>query len=90
MDLISPTQIIVLAIFLGALMAVLMVVRKFQPQLREKIQTGRNITVKDRVNLGPNNTAFVVRVDDTDFMVITSRRAGASISQLPPTLQGDI
>lgn len=85
MDLINPTQIIILILFIGTLLAALVFVRRFQPQLRKTLNTTRDITIRDRMALGAANTLFVVRIDDQEFMVVTSRRAGAVITPITAT-----
>lgn len=88
MGVFDPTQITVLILFLGILLAALWGVRKFQPQLREKLAQGHSIRVLDRVGLHPQTTTYHIVVKDQEFLIVTAPKSAPAIQPLG-TYAGD-
>lgn len=79
----ETTQIITLLIFLMVLIAALIFVKRFQPQLRAHLNTGKRINIIETTSLGGQDRAVLLSVDRADFLVVLSKRAGTSVTQVP-------
>lgn len=84
MGVFDPSQIIVLTLFLGILLAALWGVRKFQPQLRDKMAQGHSIRVLDRVGLHPQTTTYHIVVKNQEFLIVTAPKSAPAIQPLGP------
>lgn len=76
-------HVLTLLVFLAVLIAALFLVKRFQPQLRAHLNTGKRISITETTSLGGQDRALLLSVDRTDFLVVLSKRAGTSVTQLP-------
>lgn len=83
----DSSQIIVLSIFLAVLIFALVLVKRFQPQLRAQLRAGKRITISESTSLGGQDRALLVAVDAQEFLVVLSKKAGTSVTPLVGSAQ---
>ena len=83
----DTTQIITLTLFLGLLCVALFVVKRYQPQLRAHLATGKRILVHETTHLGGQDRALLISVDQSEYLVVIGKRSGASVTALPVSTQ---
>lgn len=83
MELFTPERLLTIVAVLGAMFALLVVVRLNQDKLASRIRAGRLIEVGSAARIGPDAQAVVVTVEDTRLLIVSQRRAGIAIHPLP-------
>lgn len=66
-------RIAIVLVFLTALLAALLVVRRFSPQLKTQIHKHRRIRVEEAITIAPNTKAVLFNVDGQDYMTILGK-----------------
>lgn len=84
LSVIRPDQILVTLLFLAVLGAVWLGVRVWKGQGGAiRTTAGRRMKVAEVLALSPADRAMILRVDETDFLVLRLRGAAPVITQLP-------
>jgi len=84
LSVIRPDQILVTLLFLAVLGAVWLGVRVWKGQGGAiRTTAGRRMKVAEVLALSPADRAMILRVDETEFLVLRLRGAAPVITQLP-------
>lgn len=81
-DLINPMQLVTLALFLGALIAVWYFVQRNKSGLARRIGQGKRITVAEVTALSPTDRAMILAVDGREFLVLRSKGTAPVVTAL--------
>lgn len=75
MDVITPTQVLVTLLFLGALFGLWLFVRLNKAGLRQRFSGSNRVKVAEIRPLGPASQAILLEVSGRDLLVVTTRGA---------------
>jgi flagellar protein FliO/FliZ len=81
-DLFHPTQLLTLALFLGALVAVWVYVLRNKSGLARKMGQGRRISVSEVASLSPTDRAMILTVDGREFLVLRAKGSAPVVTPL--------
>lgn len=74
MDIVTLEQLLTVGGFLGLLGAALFVVKANKGTLKTKLTQDRRMALGEVTSLGPDTRAMVLKVDQQDFLIVTSKR----------------
>lgn len=78
-DTFSITQLITIAIFLSALIGMMIVVRRYKEPLSKQLGGKKRIKLIEDTPIGTNERAKLVQVDDQTFLIISAKNQPSSI-----------
>lgn len=81
-DLFHPTQLVTLALFLGALFAAWYFVHRNKTGLARRIGQGKRITVAEVTALSPTDRAMILAVDGREYLVLRSKGTAPVVTAL--------
>lgn len=76
------TETIITALFLGALIAAGLLIRRYSGQLTGRIAVARPITCTAVTALGTDARAYLVEVETRRMLIVAGRRGGLEIVHL--------
>lgn len=83
MDALSPDRLMTIAIFLAALIFALAFVRVNRTRLSEGLRKGKRLEVAEVTTIGADTRATLLHVDGSRVLVISSKRSGVAVHELP-------
>lgn len=90
MDIVSPQQVLTVALFLGVLGVFWLAVRLKKGPIRQTLTKGRRIRVSEVASLGGDDRAILMEVDGQDFLVVSTRKSAPAITALPPRKDAEV
>ena len=72
-QIIGTQQIVVTAVFLGVMLAVLIVLRRKGGAIRASLKAGKRIAVKEDTAVSPTERLRLISVDDSEFLMLSAK-----------------
>ena len=82
-EVLQIDQILTVGGFLAVLFAALMLVQANRSKLSGRMAKGRRMKLSEVTALGPDARAMLLAVDDTEFLVVTTKRQAPVVTELP-------
>ena len=82
-DVLQIDQILTVGGFLAVLVAALLLVQANRSKLSGRMAKGRRMQLSEVTALGPDARAMLLAVDDTEFLVVTTKRQAPVVTELP-------
>ena len=72
-QIIGTQQIVVTAVFLGVMLAVLIVLRRKGGAIRASLKAGKRIAVNEDTAVSPTERLRLISVDDSEFLMLSAK-----------------
>jgi flagellar biogenesis protein FliO len=84
-ETVGLTQIIIVVIFLGLLLAALVFVKRHRTPITERLHGHKRVQIINDISLGTSEKLKIIRIDDRDYVVISAKGQASQLFALPAT-----
>lgn len=89
MNTVSPFQIIIVLVFLAAMMGLLFIIKRHREPLTRALHAERRAQIISDLRLGMHERLQIIRIDVSDYVLITGKGLQPIFYALPAAQTGD-
>lgn len=82
-ETVGLTQIIIVLVFLGLLMAALVFVKRHRAPITERLHGHKRVQIVNDISLGVAEKLKIIRIDNRDYVVISAKGQASQMFALP-------